>query len=96
MLTGLLLVSSSLLHAQTATEDHPQESDQPKRPLIPVPPPPKLPIPSLATPDDKPVHRFFQSWGRGMDRAAASMGLPREDTPTPPEQGAVGSSPPTQ
>lgn len=97
VLTGLLLVSSSLLHAQTATEDHPRESDQPQqRPLIPVPPAPKLPIPSLATPDDKPVHRFFQSWGRGMDRAAASMGLPRQDPPVPPEQGAVGGSPPAK
>ncbi|MDR7153069.1 hypothetical protein J2W49_005049 [Hydrogenophaga palleronii] len=96
-LTGLLLVSSPL-HAQAATEteNKPQGSDQPQRPLIPVPPAPKLPIPSLATPDDKPVHRFFQNWGNGMDRAASSMGLPRQDSPHQPEQGAAGSNPPAK
>lgn len=95
VLTGLLLVSSPL-YAQTATDNKPQGSDQPQRPLIPVPPAPELPIPSLATPDDKPVHRFFQNWGKGMDRAASSMGLPRQDSPPQPEQGAVGSSPPAR
>lgn len=95
MLTGLLLISSPL-HAQTATENKPQRSDEPQRPLIPVPPAPELPIPSLATPDDKPVHRFFQSWGQGMDRAASSMGLPRQDGPNHTEPGAEGSSPPSK
>jgi len=91
VLTGLLLVSSTLLHAQTATENKPQGSDQPQKPLIPVPPAPDLPLPSLATPDDKPVHRFFQSWGKGMDRAASSMGLPRQDSPQPQSPGAPSS-----
>jgi hypothetical protein len=95
VLTGLLLVSSPL-HAQTATENKPQGSDQPQRPLIPVAPAPDLPIPSLATPDDKPVHRFFQSWGKGMDRAASSMGLPRQDVPNHTEQGATDSSSPAK
>jgi hypothetical protein len=85
---GLLLAGLPLAQAQMATPDPPPASAQrPDEPaLIPVPPAPKLPIPDLRTPDDKPVHRALQHWGSGMDRAAASMGLPREDGPKAADQ----------
>lgn len=88
-LIGLL---PAALHAQTATPDPPQPGSTEQRPLIPVPPAPKLPIPDLRTPDDKPVHRALQGWGKGMDRAASSMGLQRQEAPADPQSQPADAS----
>lgn len=80
LLSAASLLAAVAAHAQSAPAPA-KRPVAPKTPVAPVAPAaaPKAP----ATPSgDTHVHRFFQAWGRGMDKAGSAL----EKVPQPNER----------